>query len=70
MRADQITLPLYTQVATGSPALWQRGLRLALLLALAALYGVAMAYLPPQLVVLPMVPIAVLLLLALWLLPD
>lgn len=70
MRADQITLPLYTLAAIGSPSWWRRGLRLFLLLALAALYGVGMAYLPQQLIVLPMIPIGVLLLLALWMLPD
>ncbi len=70
MRADQMTLPLYTTAAVGSPPRWRRALRLVLLLALAALYGVAMAYLPQQLIALPLVPIIFLLLLALWLLPD
>lgn len=70
MRSDQITLPLYTSATVESPPLWRRALRLFWLLALAALYGVAMAYLPRQLVALPVVPIIVLLLLSLWLLPD
>ena len=70
MRADQMTLPLYTRAVVQSPQWWRRGLRLFLLVALAALYGVAIAYLPQQLVVLPMIPIVLLLLLALWMLPD
>jgi len=70
MRADQMTLPLYTRAVIDSPPLWRRGLRVVLLVALAALYGVGMAYLPQQLIVLPMIPIVVLLLLSLWMLPD
>jgi hypothetical protein len=63
-------MPLYTSSTVESRSLWRRGLRLSLLLALAGLYGVAIAYLPPQLVALPIVPIVILLLLSLWMLPD
>ncbi len=70
MRADRMTLPLYAAAAADTPSFLRRGRRQILLLLLAALYGVAMAYLPPQLVVLPMIPIIVLLLLILWMLPD
>ena len=70
MRADRMTLPLYVPAAGPVSGLLRRVGRPLALVLLAALYGIAVAYLPPQLIVLPMIPIVVMLLLVLWMLPD
>lgn len=70
MRPDKVTMPLYTRPIVVSSPLWRRLWRLFLLLALAALYGVGIAYLPLQLIAVPIIPIILLLLLSLWMLPD
>ena len=59
MRADRMTLPLYASAASASSWRLRRVARPLLLVMLAALYGIAVAYLPPQLIVLPMIPIPI-----------
>ena len=70
MKAQSIILPMYMPVAVTEPSRLRRYGRQLGLLALAALYGVAMAFLPQEMIAAPMAPIFVLLLLVLWLLPD
>lgn len=70
MRAVATILPMYTPLDVAQPSLLRRYGRQAGLIALAALYGVAMALLPAEMIAAPLVPILILLLLTLWLLPD
>ena len=62
-------MPLYSR--TGDlPPRWRRAVSFAGKVALAALYGVLTVFLPPRLLFVLILPIVILLLVALWLMPD
>ena len=67
--APQLVLPLYTQ-SPAQPSLTRRIAVVFGQAAAAAAYGVAAVALPPQLLFLLILPVAVCLLAALWLMPD
>lgn len=63
-------LPQYERKALRPTAWWRSAIRYALLVLLGAFYGLMVSVLPPQLLIIPAMPIFIMLALILWMLPD